>query len=45
MDTHYAVGGIDDAPGGSLREVVKLVQRPRRTWGVGSTFRFDSRHR
>jgi iron complex outermembrane receptor protein len=33
-DTHYAVGGLDDSPGGSLGEVVKMMGAPRE-WGVG----------
>jgi iron complex outermembrane receptor protein len=36
-DTHYAVGGLDDGPGGSLGEVVKLMGAPRE-WGLGATF-------
>jgi iron complex outermembrane receptor protein len=35
-DVHYAVGGLDDGPGGSLGEVVKLMGPPRE-WGVGVT--------
>ncbi len=38
-DTHYATGGIDDGPGGSLGEVVKLMGAPRE-WGAGATYRF-----
>ena len=38
-DTHYATGGIDDGPGGSLGEVVKLMGAPRE-WGLGATYRF-----
>ena len=38
-DTHYATGGIDDGPGGSLGEVVKLMGPPRE-WGLGATWRF-----
>jgi iron complex outermembrane receptor protein len=37
-DTHYAVGGIDDGPTGSLGEVVKLMGPPRE-WGVGARYR------
>jgi iron complex outermembrane receptor protein len=33
-DTHYAVGGLDDSPSGSLGEVVKMMGAPRE-WGVG----------
>ena len=36
-DTHYAVGGLDDGPGGSLGEVVKLMGA-RRECGLGATF-------
>jgi iron complex outermembrane receptor protein len=38
-DTHYAVGGIDDSPTGSLGEVVKLMGPPRQ-WGLGAGYRF-----
>jgi iron complex outermembrane receptor protein len=38
-DTHYAVGGIDDTPTGSLGEVVKLMGAPRE-WGLGAQYRF-----
>jgi iron complex outermembrane receptor protein len=38
-NAHYAVGGLDDGPGGSLGEVVKLLGSPRE-WGVGGQFRF-----
>lgn len=38
-DTHYATGGIDDGPGGSLGEVVKLMGAPRE-WGLGASWRF-----
>jgi iron complex outermembrane receptor protein len=38
-DVHYAVGGIDDSPTGSLGEVTKLMGPPRE-WGVGLQFRF-----
>jgi iron complex outermembrane receptor protein len=38
-DTHYAVGGLDDGPNGSLGEVVKLMGPPRE-WGVGGQYRF-----
>jgi hypothetical protein len=32
---HYAVGGIDDGPTGSIGEVLKLMGPPRE-WGVGA---------
>jgi iron complex outermembrane receptor protein len=38
-NTHYAIGGIDDGPNGSLGEVVKLMGPPRE-WGLGAQFRF-----
>jgi iron complex outermembrane receptor protein len=38
-DVHYAVGGIDDSPTGSLGEVVKLIGPPRE-WGIGLQYRF-----
>jgi iron complex outermembrane receptor protein len=38
-NTRYAVGGIDDAPGGSLGEVTILMGPPRQ-WGVGAQYRF-----
>lgn len=38
-NAHYAVGGIDDGPGGSLGEVIKLMGPPRQ-WGVGGEYRF-----
>ena len=38
-DVHYAVGGLDDGPGGSLGEVVKLMGPPRE-WGLGGQYRF-----
>jgi len=38
-DVHYAVGGIDDSPTGSLGEVVKLMGPPR-MWGAGVQYRF-----
>jgi iron complex outermembrane receptor protein len=41
-DTHYAVGGLDDGPGGSLGEVVKLMGPPRE-WGMGAAFNLGSR--
>ena len=39
MNTHYAVGGLDDGPGGSIGEVVKLMGSPRE-WGLGGQYRF-----
>jgi len=38
-DVHYAVGGLDDGPGGSLGEVVKQMGAPRE-WGLGAEARF-----
>jgi len=38
-DTHYALGGLDDGPGGWLGEVIKLMGPPRQ-WGVGAQYRF-----
>lgn len=38
-NAHYAVGGLDDGPGGSLGEVVKLMGPPRE-WGLGAHYRF-----
>jgi len=38
-DTHYALGGIDDSPTGSLGEVVKLMGPPRE-WGVSVKYQF-----
>jgi len=38
-DVHYAVGGIDDGPTGSLGEVVKLMGPPR-AWGIGLQYHF-----
>ena len=38
-DVHYAVGGLDDGPGGSLGEVVKQMGPPRE-WGLGGQYRF-----
>jgi iron complex outermembrane receptor protein len=38
-DVHYAVGGLDDGPNGSLGEVVKLMGAPRE-WGIGGDYRF-----
>jgi iron complex outermembrane receptor protein len=38
-NSHYAVGGLDDGPGGSIGEVVKLMGSPRQ-WGLGGQFRF-----
>jgi iron complex outermembrane receptor protein len=38
-DVHYAVGGLDDGPSGSLGEVVKLMGPPRE-WGLGGQYRF-----
>ena len=38
-NSHYAVGGLDDGPGGSLGEVVKLMGSPRE-WGLGMQYRF-----
>jgi iron complex outermembrane receptor protein len=38
-DVHYAVGGLDDGPNGSLGEVVKLMGAPRE-WGIGAHYRF-----
>jgi iron complex outermembrane receptor protein len=38
-NTHFAVGGIDDAPGGSLGEVIKLMGPPRQ-WGLGARYHF-----
>jgi len=36
---HYAVGGLDDGPGGSIGEVIKLMGSPREL-GLGGQFRF-----
>ncbi len=38
-NVHYAVGGLDDGPGGSLGDVVKLMDPPRE-WGLGGQYRF-----
>lgn len=38
-NAHYAVGGLDDGPGGSLGEVVKLMGSPRE-WGLGGQYHF-----
>ena len=38
-DTHYAVGGLDDGPTGSLGEIVKQMGPPRE-WGFGARYRF-----
>jgi iron complex outermembrane receptor protein len=38
-DAHYAVGGIDDGPSGSLGEVVRQMGPPRE-WGLGADYRF-----
>jgi iron complex outermembrane receptor protein len=38
-EAHYAVGGLDDGPGGSIGEVIKLMGSARE-WGVGGQFRF-----
>jgi iron complex outermembrane receptor protein len=38
-NAYYAVGGLDDGPGGSLGEVIKLMGSPRE-WGLGGQFRF-----
>jgi iron complex outermembrane recepter protein len=38
-NTHFAVGGIDDGPGGSLGEVVKMMGAPLE-WGAGARYQF-----
>jgi iron complex outermembrane receptor protein len=38
-EAHYAVGGLDDGPGGSIGEVIKLMGSARE-WGLGGQFRF-----
>jgi iron complex outermembrane receptor protein len=38
-NVHFAIGGLDDGPGGSLGEVVKLMGPPRE-WGLGAKFSF-----
>ena len=39
IHSHYAVGGLDDGPNGSLGEVVKLMGPPLE-WGIGGNYRF-----